>query len=31
MILDYVNDYVEIQKPAEEKVRKAKQSDFDFF
>lgn len=36
MILDYVNDYVEMQKPEEEKsakgtVRRATQADFDAF
>lgn len=31
MILDYINDYVEMQKPPEQKTRKAKQTDFDNF
>jgi len=31
MILDYIDEYVEMQKPANEKKRKATQSDFDRF
>lgn len=31
MCLDYVEEYVEQQKPPEQKVRKATQNDFDSF
>jgi hypothetical protein len=31
MCLDYINEYVELQKPEEEKVRTATQNDFDAF
>jgi hypothetical protein len=30
-VLDFVDDYIERQKPESEKVRKASQSDFDSF
>jgi hypothetical protein len=31
MVLDYINDFIEMQKPAEQKVRKASQRDMDLF
>ncbi|WP_222599342.1 hypothetical protein [Aquibacillus kalidii] len=31
MCLDYINEYIEQNKPEKEKTRRAKQSDFDSF
>ncbi len=31
MCLDYIHEYVEMQKPSKEKSRKASQKDFDAF